>query len=67
MKRRNDLDSEYSERAAAVERERAEAQRRSEAQRLAQQAQPITDGAELSAAVARLAGRWGLKKKARTR
>lgn len=78
--RRSDLDAEYTPNAAAAARAadrerlarwreqalaRDAAQRRGAALEAQQQAEPIADQAELSEAVAALAGTWGLKKKAR--
>jgi hypothetical protein len=59
----NDLDDEYSPKAAAKARARAAQQRRIEHQREYLDAAPIADDAELSAAVRKLAGAWGLKRK----
>jgi hypothetical protein len=60
--KRSDLDDEYAPRHAARQRAREDEQRRVE-QRKALEARPIADDAELSRAVARLAERWGLKRK----
>lgn len=57
---------EYSETAAAREQARAAERRLVQRERLAQQereSEPIADVAQLRAAVAGLASRWGLKKK----
>lgn len=62
-----DLDAEYSPKAAVKARARAQAhiaqQRRIESQREYLDAEPIENQAELSKAVRRLAGAWGLKQK----
>ncbi len=61
----NNLDQEYSAKAARQAKARADYQKRLKKQQAAQDHQPIADADALANEVARLAGAWGLKKKSR--
>lgn len=58
-----DLEAEYSDKAAARSRERAERERQKTIAAKRKIAEPIANPEQLSDAVAELAARWGLKRK----